>query len=441
MNTSNGAVIASSSSNVPDVADLVFDDRVHSRIFTDPEIFNLEIERIFKRTWQFALHESEIPNAGDFKTFELALEPVIAVRGKDDSIKILVNRCRHRGMQVCEQRSGNASRFQCWYHGWNYALDGSLLSEVDQATGMTQDDLGLGQLPRVDNYRGFVFASFAESGPSLEEHLGETRRFFDIMLDYSPTGRVRVDPKVVHRVKYDGNWKQVGMDGYHVHFVHRSVVDIFSSRKEGTTGSAVGALHMEDPWSDASSSRARGFPYGHAALDLLEQRMAHADDYLEEVENSPGGHIYLEKMTAIHGRDKAKEMIAMHGDPHLGVFPNLQLIHDHLRVVVPISASHTEVHMYPIMLEDVPAEFNTARLRHHEDFYGPASFGSPDDAEIFERTQNGLMAEVDPWIMVNRGLGGEGEQHESDGTTTGNISAEVTQRAQFAEWRRLMLQH
>jgi hypothetical protein len=91
--------------------------------------------------------------------------------------------------------------------------------------------------------------------------------------------------------------------------------------------------------------------------------------------------------------------------------------------------------MYPILLDGVPAAFNTARLRHHEDFYGPAGLGSPDDIEIFERTQAGARADAEPWILLGRGLGREAPL---GAMVTGRISDEVTQRAQFQEWLRLM---
>jgi len=421
-------------SNPPqfDPARLVFKDRVHSSVFTDDGIFELEMNRLFKRTWLFALHDSEIPNPGDFKAFDLAKIPVIAVRNKDQSISMLVNRCRHRGATLCEKGVGNARNLTCWYHGWVYDLDGSLISDVGQGE---KEDLGLTRLPRVDNYRGFVFTSFSAEGETLVEYLNEAREFIDVLLDYSPTGRIRINPKVVHKYKFRGNWKQLGMDGYHVHYVHASVVDIFSGRKN-TTGSAVGALQIEDPWSDESSSRARGFPFGHAALDLRQQRLDNADSLVAAVEKGAGGQEFVDNMIEIHGKERAKEIIALHGDPHLGVFPNLQLIHDHLRVMVPISASETEIHMYPIFLEGVPAEFNTARLRNHEDFYGPASFGSPDDAAIFERVQEGLLAGVNPWMAVGRGM--DRDWVETGNIQVGPISDEVTQRAQFAEWRRLM---
>lgn len=419
------------------IAGLVLHDRVHSRVFTDPEIFEVEMQRIFASTWLYALHESEIPKPGDFKALTLARAPVVAVRGQDERIRIFFNRCRHRGAQVCEHEHGSTRFFRCWYHGWTYALDGSLANLPGQEAYGEELDLGqlsLTQVPRVDAYRGFVFASLARVGPSLDRYLGAAKQFIDVIVDYSPTGRILVRPDMVHRTCYRGNWKQVGMDGYHVDAVHGSVVDIMQ-RRHDSTGSAVGALQIENPWSDAAASRTVGMPFGHAALDLREQRLRHADRFLNEVSASRGGAEYVAAMVGRHGVDRARDIIALHGDPHVGIFPNLQLIHDHVRVVIPQSVDETLVYMYPILLDGAPEAFNTARLRHHEDFYGPAGFGSPDDIELFERTQAGARAQYDPWVLLSRGL--QREAVEGDAVIA-RISDEVTQRAQFREWQRLM---
>ena len=417
---------------------LVQEDRVHSAIFTDEQIFQDEMERIFHTTWLFALHESEIPNAGDFKRLQIGRYPVIATRDEQGEIHLLINRCRHRGAQVCESSHGNTRRFQCWYHGWTYDTRGDLVG----LTGPEAYDKdfqceahSLTRLPRVESYRGFVFASVAREGISLSEYLGPTKPYIDIMVDASPTGELQVKPGVVNRTRYRGNWKQVGMDGYHPHYVHMSVFKIFSKR-ESTTGSAVGALHLEDPFADTSKSRTRGFPNGHACLDFREQRRPHADASIEELRRTEEGARYVDDMVGAYGEERARDLIAWHGDPHLGLFPNLQLIHDHVRVVIPISPGETEVLMYPVFLKGVGQSINEKRLRAHEAFYGPAAAGSPDDAEIFERTQRGLLADADPWVQLGRGI--QREEVDEDGSVAACISDEITQRAQMQEWKKLM---
>ena len=88
-----------------DYGSLVKEDRIHSSIFTDESVFEDEMERIFHKTWLFALHESEVPKKGDFKLLKLGRFPVIAVRDENEEVQLMINRCRHRGAQVCEATS------------------------------------------------------------------------------------------------------------------------------------------------------------------------------------------------------------------------------------------------------------------------------------------------------------------------------------------------
>src|SRR3954447_24750622 len=91
--------------------------RVSRRVYTDPELFELEMERLFGRAWLFVGHESQVPDPGDFITTELGRQPVIMVRHQDGSIRVLLNRCSHRGAKVLNERQGHAPRMTCLYHG------------------------------------------------------------------------------------------------------------------------------------------------------------------------------------------------------------------------------------------------------------------------------------------------------------------------------------
>ena len=154
---------------------LVQDGRVHSRAYTNQAIFDLEIDRIFHRSWIYVGHESEVPKPGDYQARPIGRTPVILVRGKDNKVRVLVNRCRHRGAQVVQTESGNTRMFRCWYHGWTYELTGAL-AEVTEKGGYGPDfkteNMGLVEVPRVASHRGFVFASIKAQGESLAEFLG-----------------------------------------------------------------------------------------------------------------------------------------------------------------------------------------------------------------------------------------------------------------------------
>ena len=110
------------------LAGLVADDRVHRDVYIDPEVFQLEMERLWSRTWIYVGHASQVPNAGDFITADIAAKPVIMVRHTDGKVRVLMNRCAHKGTKVVYDTAGNTGKtFRCPYHAWTYRTDGTLL--------------------------------------------------------------------------------------------------------------------------------------------------------------------------------------------------------------------------------------------------------------------------------------------------------------------------
>ncbi len=408
--------------------------RVHSRAYTDSAVYEIEMERIFGRGWLYIGHVSEVATPGDFRVRKMGRQPVIMIRGRDDAVRVFMNRCRHRGSAVCEAESGNTKFLRCWYHGWVYDTVGKLV-EVTQreayGADFNQDAMGLTPPTRVEQYRGFMFASLAKTGPSLREHLGNAAAMIDLMVDASPVSELAVDAGA-HKTVYRGNWKLVGMDGYHPNFVHASVIAAWQRKQD----SGMGATHRDDPFDDKAASRTRDLGNGHAMLDLTAQRLSHYDVYTKFLRSVPGGEQYIEAMRKRHGDERARLLIALAGDPHVGVFPNMQLINNQIRIMNPIAPDETEVIMFPVRLGGVSDEMNALRIRQHESFYGPAGAGSPDDAEIFERAQRGMMAQVDGWVDLSRGM--NREEHEADGCIVGRITDEVPQRGQFKRWREMM---
>jgi phenylpropionate dioxygenase-like ring-hydroxylating dioxygenase large terminal subunit len=125
-------------------------------------------------SWLFVAHESEIPSPGDYKALTLEQQPVIVVRGDDGRVRVLFNICRHRAVTVCREGKGNARYFECAYHGWLYNTKGHLVG-VSGAEAYGQrfrkETKGLVPLPRVEMYRGAIFASLSATGETLSEYL------------------------------------------------------------------------------------------------------------------------------------------------------------------------------------------------------------------------------------------------------------------------------
>ena len=196
---------------------------VSSRIFTDPDIYRLEIERIFTRTWLFVAHESEIPRAGDFVCRSMGVDPVIVARGRDGAVRVFLNVCRHRGRKVCGEDLGNTSRFVCGYHGWTYNEMGDLVGvpNFDAYQGkLDKAHNGLYQA-RVDSVHGLVFATWNHGAESLSEYLGAMKWILDLAFGRTEATEV-VGPPI--RWVADTNWKLGAAnftgDGFHVLTTH-----------------------------------------------------------------------------------------------------------------------------------------------------------------------------------------------------------------------------
>ena len=240
------------------VAPLIKNDKVHGSLYTDPAIFAEELQKIWYRTWVFVGHESEVSQPGDYVRKRLGLQDVIMTRDRDGGIHLLLNRCAHRGNQVCDDAKGNSATFRCPLHGWTYRNTGELIGfPFFKGYGGRKLDLAMGRVPRVESYEGFVFGSFAEDGPSLVEHLGAAAGEIDRLVRLSPQGRVELTAGWLQH-ETNANWKLLAeneTDGYHPQFVHGSIF--------GVTGSTIGPLY-----SDASTAVTRDLGNGHSENDL-----------------------------------------------------------------------------------------------------------------------------------------------------------------------------
>ncbi|HKQ28418.1 MAG TPA: Rieske 2Fe-2S domain-containing protein, partial [Burkholderiales bacterium] len=177
---------------------LVAEGRVHRRFYTDPEVFEEERARIFRRAWLWLGHESQLKQPGDFFTARMAGERIIVARHSDGSMHAFHNRCMHRGAEVCPWPSGNARNFVCPYHAWTYRTDGTLAS-VPLEKGYEPQfqrraaSLRLEPVARLASYRGFIFGSHSPAGEDLETFLGpQVRAAFDNFVDRAPDGEVEM---------------------------------------------------------------------------------------------------------------------------------------------------------------------------------------------------------------------------------------------------------
>jgi phenylpropionate dioxygenase-like ring-hydroxylating dioxygenase large terminal subunit len=418
--------------------ELIQADRVHGRLYYDPAIFHEELEKIWHRQWVYIGHESEVPQPGDYVTRLLGLHPVIIVRDKDGMVQLLLNRCMHRGNLVCESGRGNAQEFRCIYHGWTYSTSGALLGapySTAYGASFRKEEYGLSKVPRVGSYRGFIFASLSPTGISLDEHLGYAKGLIDQFVELSPEGEIELCAGT-QKQRYQGNWKmqvENAVDNYHTTFVHQTANDIMRTRS---------GIDLSQTTSEQSPALSRYLGGGHALFDFrpLQRQMGKTLNLNNQAKGDGATGVrkaYGQAMEQRYGRERAQEIL-QDGPPHGYIFPNLIFIQLQVRRIQPVSAGESYVYYQPSFLKGVPAEVNTARLREHEWFFGPAGFGSPDDVDIFERQQLALQARASEWLILRRGL--HRERVEEGGIRTSHIADEGHVRGIWQHYRQLMLQ-
>ena len=168
--------------------------RCRRDIFTDEDLFDLEIKHIFEANWIYMAHESQIPNPGDYFTLTMGRTPVVITRDKDGSLSALVNACSHRGAQLCRFKRRNQKTFTSPFHGWTFSNTGKLLKVKDpNGAGypeqFNQDgSRDLTKVARFENYRSFLFGSLNADVAPLADDLGEARKMIDMIVDQANEG-------------------------------------------------------------------------------------------------------------------------------------------------------------------------------------------------------------------------------------------------------------
>ena len=173
---------------------------LRQEFYRDESIYRHELERLFLKSWLYAGHVSQVPETGDYFLYELADESVIVIRSGENSIKALLNLCRHRGSRVCIEAEGRRNLLVCPYHGWTYQLDGTLRGANYTLPDFDRSDYALRQV-RLEVLHGMIFINLAVEPASFEP----VRRDLDgCLLPYRLN-----QARVAHRQSYPirANWK------------------------------------------------------------------------------------------------------------------------------------------------------------------------------------------------------------------------------------------
>jgi len=406
---------------------LVQPDKVHRALYVDPGIFDLEMERVFGTAWVFVGHESMVPNPHDYIATRIGREPVLMTRDANGAIHVIFNRCAHRGVQVCATERGNARLFRCPYHGWAYRCDGKLAGiplRKAYPADLDPDDpqYSMRSVPRVDSYRGFVFASLSEKGPALDVYLNGIRKSIDDLADRAPLGTVSFKAGV-NRYVIEANWKlQIDnvCDLPHASWTHVSTVDE-NGRQFGRYGGGPRLLTDEGRMIDWDELGVVGFDYGHGYQGRPPAEKGMGGPLFEQ---------YRAMLVARHGEQRADEILAYDRFNSV-IYPSLsfQAFGQHIRVVRPLAVDRTEIHIWPIWLDGAPEELNRRAIRSLSATHSAASMIQTDDVEVFERAQRALRTPGNEWVLFQGYIGGE--QPWQDGWR-GLGASEFVSRNQYA---------
>lgn len=420
---------------------LIRPTEVHKDIFVDDEIFELEMEHLFANTWVYVGHGSQVPNPGDFYTTTVGDQPVIMVRDADNTVKVLHNRCPHKGVEVAPEGCGNTGKFfRCPYHAWTFRLNGSLLALPlkrgydPEVFNECEASHGMAAVENVRDYHDFIFCRLNPEGQGFEEFFGESLTTIDNMIARSPQGKLEIAGKPL-RYMHDCNWKMLvdnQTDTCHPMVAHESsagtAVHVWEdSGKVGPTPMAVeqfAPFISSYDFFEGMGIRVWENGHGHTGVN----NSIHA-----AYSPIPG---YMEAMHAAYGEERTKEIL---GDVRHNTtyWPNIMVKGpiQTLRIFKPLAANKTLVESWAFKLVGAPDKLLERTLMYNRLINSPTSIVGHDDLEVYERAQVGLASRGREWVNVARLYDPTESQRKNEAT---NGTTEWQMRNQYQAWARYM---
>ncbi|MFN0186870.1 MAG: aromatic ring-hydroxylating dioxygenase subunit alpha [Aquabacterium sp.] len=397
--------------------------RAPGRVYTDPDWFQTELERFFYRGhWCYVALECEIPEPGEFIRSVVGQRSVIVVRDLDGVVRVVENRCAHRGVAFCRERQGRVKDFVCPYHQWNYNLKGDLIG-LPFRRGLRQDGRVVGGMPadfdlrehgltqlRVACRGGAIFATFDADAEPFEDFVGpEVLAYFDRVFHGRPLKLLGYN-----RQRIPANWKLMQeniKDPYHPGLLHTWFVTFGLWRADQRSRMVVDRHGRHAAM--VSTRNAGGAGAATQGVTTFRADMQLHDARLLDVVPEPWWGEPSVVMTTL--------------------FPSLiiqqqvnSLSMRHIRPVGPGAFDFVWTHFG---YADDDAAMTERRLRQ-ANLFGPAGFVSADDGEVIAFVQQAFEAH-----------GAARTHSELDGRGTGPADHMVTEtliRGLYAYWRGVM---
>jgi phenylpropionate dioxygenase-like ring-hydroxylating dioxygenase large terminal subunit len=432
------------------IAETIRTGRVDPVIFHDEEIYQLELERIFNRSWLFLGHESMLTSPGDYFTTYMGEESVIVVKDEQAKIGAFLNRCRHRGVQLCPFDRGNTKAFTCPYHGWSYATNGQLkvVPEFDSFCGtLEKADWGLVSVGKVASYAGFIFATMDAGAISLDDYLDDVRYYFDNMFGRAYAGGLEMSA-IKQRVLSQHNWKVAtdnGSDMYHVPVTHGGAMGTLQDYPQ-----FMGFEAMGDSIFLATTGHSSG--PSHSITGGLMCSDAERYDSTMAAKLDPEAVEFVNRRYRLEKQRDSRLRLG-----HLTVtsifptalFVDIGVLSTALAIELwhPKGAQQTETWIYVLVEKDAPASLKTFAAQQSMRFHSVSGSVVQDDHENWERIRSGTRGSRSRQYPLNYYLGPEQlrgpgkfyeqKYHELPGSVQYAMS-DAGARGMYRAWAKLM---
>ena len=365
---------------------------VDPRIYSDPDVFAEEQAKIFAKVWVIACHESEIPNANDYRTFaHPAGKNLLVARGEDGKVRTFYNVCPHRGNTIVYNPAGNGKHITCIFHAWAFNTNGDCIDITRDKQGygdrLNKKDYGLRAVQTAVAYGGMVWVNLDDAAGPLEEYVGHALDGMLKCLESEPLDIFHYHKAVVStNFKF---WHDTNSEFYHdyMHYHNRQT-----------------SMLLPTYWEREYVP----FPNGHAQVG-------------DQVVN-------YEAYEGFHSRELSFPGLPRNGWKMVDLFPNCtyNIRGSSLRLdtMTPLSPTRTVIEFRGLGLKRDTSEERSQRTRDYNSIWGPFGRNLHEDL-LGVMGQGRAIGRGQTWI-----LHGREEQNK--------IHDEIGMRHYYTEWTRRM---
>jgi phenylpropionate dioxygenase-like ring-hydroxylating dioxygenase large terminal subunit len=401
------------------------------RIYADPDIHRLELERVFGRAWVLLCPEQQIPRPGDFFNTYVGADRVLVVRQKDGSVKALLNQCRHRGNELVRPDSGNGKMFVCSYHGWAYDLAGNLRNVPHQdivfPDGFDKAAWGCASMAQVESYKGLVFGTWDPTAPPLADYLGAAAWYLDIMLDRFDGGLELMGG--VNKWVVKANWKVIA-EQFVNDMLHPEMTHISAFLATIPPGADMSRYQLPTTGRQFTSPEGHGMGFWTDG-PVLELTLG------EEVKKWQMETAYPAAVRRI-GKARADVHIA-----HANIFPTAITLpgFNSVRTIHPLSPTESEIWSWQLVPVAAPPEIKRTWSTATQRTFGAGGLFEADDSAVWagvQRTLRGVMGRRYPFNVQMGDRTNRGPDPDYPGRVTQRAYSEVAARGFYQRWSEML---